>query len=326
MVLSAHAVQGWLQETCEREVGALRGPCVVKGPCAERDNSRLYYAQCAAFPTPLAVKLCLVPHTTQADALSTQSQFDAMSRVFCAMGESEDFSVPRPYLLQADRGLLAMEWIDGKCMTDLVFSLQCTRARAEMLMARAGHWLRRFHTCHALAPSSLVLDDKLDFVSELARSEIAADGVFYKALATLRQTAPTVARVMLNGSWIHGDFKTDNVMVCDGRTIGIDIHLRNEGAVIHDLAPFLNYVELRLFHPDGWRLFRARAALEQAFLRSYCDDTGDAMAVPLAWLRLYMILAAWCTAHAHGGSRMKLALLDYCHRLVAARLIRRLIG
>jgi hypothetical protein len=111
---------------------------VVDGPRAVRDNSRLFYAACSAFPTPLAIKLCLVPHTQQADPLSTQSQYDAMQRVSQALGEGAVFAVPRPYLVQAERGLLAMEWVEGASMTDLVFSARSVPRDAEALMARAG--------------------------------------------------------------------------------------------------------------------------------------------------------------------------------------------
>ena len=316
-------IQRRLQEACQRRFGVDPESCFMKGPLAVRDNSNLFYAECSAFPSPLAVKLCLKPHTSEPDSTSAQSQYDALHRVSQAMGEGTEYSVPQPHLVQADIGLLAMEWITGKSMTDLVFSRHCKPAQAQQLIARAGRWLRHFHACHPLTPARLDIEEKLAFVAEMASAGAVSDRVFIHGLVQLRESAKHAAAVTLNRSWIHGDFKTDNLIISGARTIGIDIHLRQEALVIYDLAPFLNHLELHRYHPNGWRLSRSQALLQETFLVSYLEGGGDAIATPLAWVRLYMILASWYSAHTHSVSWGHLRFLHFCYRGVASRLISR---
>ncbi len=322
--LTSDEVRQWLQEICQRELGAGSEECFVRGPSVVRNNSRLFYAECMAFPSPIAVKVCLKTHTRQADPDSAHRQYDALHRVSLAMGIDTEFSAPRPYLVQADDGLLAMEWVSGVSMTDLVFSWRCSLARARQLVARGGRWLKRFHASHALAPGRLDIEDKLAFVAEMESSGAISDRVFIRALRQLRESAKAAAAVTLSRSWIHGDFKTDNLIVSGARTMGIDIQLRHEGPVIYDLAPFLNHLELRLCHPGGWRLFDSQALLHETFLANYLEGRNDAIAGPLTWIRLYMILAQWHTARTHSGSWLRYGFLNFCYRRVAARLVSRI--
>lgn len=260
----------------------------------------------------------------QADPASAQNQFEAMRQVAHAMQEDIQNSVPRPYLLDAQRGLLAMEWVTGTSMTDALFTWRCSMAQAQALMTRAGLWLRRFHASRTLPSGVIDLAEKLAFVDEMAQSNLTADPVFCRALAQLRQAAPRACATLMPRSWLHGDFKTDNLLLCDGRTLGIDIHLRYEDVVVQDLAPFLNFIDLRLLHPSGWRLAPARESLEKSFLAAYMDKPIEGIDAPLTWVRLYLVLVAWHSLHALAGSRIKLAVLDFFQRRVALKLTRQL--
>jgi len=296
--------------------------CSVKGPFTVRDNSRLFYAECTAFPSPAAVKLCLSPHTGQADPDSAHQQYDALLRVSRALGDGCEFSVPRPYLVRADIGLVATEWIAGPGMTDLLLSWRCGTTQAQDLMARAGRWLRVFHQAHALAPGRLDVEHKLPFVAEMESTAAASEPLFRRALSSLRQSAEPAAMVTLNRSWIHGDFKSDNLIVAGPRTVGIDIQLRRENAVVYDLAPFLNHLELSLCHPAGWRLARSQALLRKTFLSAYHPVPEDAVGLPLAWVQLYLLLQGWQAALA--GSWLRSTFANLCYRRVARRLVSRI--
>jgi hypothetical protein len=289
-----------------------------------RDNSRLFYAECTAFPSPLAVKLCLRPRTVQPDSDSAQRQHDALLRVFRALGNAGQFTVPRPYLVRADAGLLATEWIAGDSMNALLLSWRCSRAVAQRLLARAGRWLRCFHDAHALVPARVDLEDKLTFVAEMRDAHAVHDPVFFAALRRLCESAEAAAEVSVARSWIHGDFKADNLLVSGPRTVGMDIHLRHESPVIYDLAPFLNHLELGLCHPRGWRFAGCRALLREAFLTSYFGARSEALDVALSWVQLYLLLQGWHTAREHARSWLRCRLIDHSYRLVASRLAARL--
>jgi hypothetical protein len=141
-------------------------------------------------------------------------------------------------------------------------------------------------------------------------------------VACLRDSAHGAGAVLLKRSWIHGDFTADNLMVAGPRTIGIDVDVRFENTVIHDLAPFLNHLELRAFHPGGWPRTLSLETLKRTFLESYGAGTG--IAVPLAWLRLCMLLQGWITARHNAASTLRARFADLSYRTVAARLVRSL--
>ena len=319
--MRAEQIQQWLlQNSTGTADDASR--CVVTGPFASRDNSRLFIAKCADFPSTAVVKLCLRPRTCRADPEAAQRQYDALVRTSQAMNVDSDFSVPQPYLLDAARGLLAVQWIAGKSMTDIVFSWRCNAARAQDLMARAGHWLKIFHTAHVLPDGQLDIDEKLASANRMERDRAVPDSVFFRAVSLLREAAGAAAAAPLARSWLHGDFKSDNLMISGLRTVGIDIHLRHENVVIYDLAPFLNYIDLRLCHPSGWRLRHSRELLHVRFLTSYFSATWKQMALPLAWVRLYLLLGEWHTAHANARSHVRTRMIDLCYRSVALRICR----
>jgi aminoglycoside phosphotransferase (APT) family kinase protein len=318
--VTPESIRRWLVESGPADHDGRHGQCVIKGPISVRDNSHLFHAECSHYPTPLAVKLCLRPHTLQPDQDSAQQQYEALCRAWDAMGTDPELSVPRPYNVRADSGLLAVEWVSGATMTERLFSWHCNRTRAQQLIARAARWLRRFHACGALPPGTLDVDEKLVFVREMETRRSVSDPIFARSLSLLRGSAAAAGAVTLERSWLHGDFKSDNLIVSSERTVGIDVQLRHENPVVYDLAPFMNYLELRLWHPSGWRLLAARNLLGSTFLETYCGGRADAIALPLAWIRLYLLLGEWYTARSHAASPVRGFVLDLCYRSVAERI------
>jgi len=292
--------------------------CEVNGPLQSRENSRLFYAQCGGVPGPMAVKVCLTPRTAQVDPGAARRQFDTLVRVHEVMGQQEELSVPRPYVLVADAGLLGTEWVAGESMTRLLFSWRCSSMKARGLVGRAARWLKRFHECHELPPGRLGVEEKLAFLSTLDGASLGEP--FHLAFECLRGSARAAGEVAVARSWVHGDFTADNLMVAGSRTLGIDIEARYENAVIHDLAPFLNYLELRALHPSGWRRSGSREGLGRAFLDTYLGGASSRIGVPLAWLRLYLLLQGWTTARGNKAA-MRLRFIDLCYSRVTSRLV-----
>jgi hypothetical protein len=81
------------------------------------------------------------------------------------MGGAAELSVPAPRLVIPEAGLVASEWVHGETIAALVFSWRCSALRADDLVARAARWLRQFHACHAAAPGSLDVEEKLRFIA-----------------------------------------------------------------------------------------------------------------------------------------------------------------
>ena len=98
---------------------------------------------------------------------------------------------------------------------------------------------------------------------------------------------------MLEQSWLHGDFKTDNLLTCSNGIVGIDVHARYENAVIYDLAAFANHLELTLHHPLALRLLPWRDGLINAFFDAF--DRGNRLDchLPYRWIALYKMIDSW---------------------------------
>lgn len=275
-------------------------------------------------PSPALVKICLKPHTGEIDSDAALAQYNALVRAHSAMQHVSALSVPQPYLVRPEIGLLVTEWVSGRSMALLLSSWHCREATAKEYMARGARWLRTFHASHALAPSHLDVDARLLGVAAIEATVAAPDDAFSRGLSELRHSARAAAAWMVPRSWIHGDFTPDNLIVSGSRTIGIDIHLRHESSIVYDVASFLNHLALTLCQPTGWLLARSHARLRTTFLANYLDGPEEQIALPLAWIQLYMLLQQWDSARARGRQSLRGALLNSCYRTVTWHLVRRI--
>lgn len=281
----------------------------------------MFYAECDGLPSAAAIKWCLLPNTLQADAAAATRQFDAFQRVGDAMRNGVCHGVPRTYLLERDCALFAVEWIDGQTMTESVHSWRCSAGAARSLLARAGDWLRHFHGANRLGEGTLDIEEKLRYLCEYDDCALIRHVVFAEGVAELRRSARDAALVRLERSWIHGDFKTDNLIVSGERIVGIDVDIRHENAVVYDLAPFINHIDLELYHPALLRLAWDRTRFISAFVDAYCADRSCDIWLPLSWVRLYLMLAAWRTAHDRDGPWMRTSMVEFVFRRATSRLI-----
>jgi Phosphotransferase enzyme family len=299
--------------------------CSVKGPLLENRQSRIFYAECADFPSALAVKLFLDPATARPDTTTAAQQFRALQRVHEKLGKDSALSVPEPYFLMAESGLVGIEWVAGKSMTQLLFSWRCSANQAIELVSRAARWLRQFHCAHALPARRLDVEDKLVAVSEMDAFANARDPVFRRSVAVLGATAAAAGAEPLPTSWIHGDFKSDNLLVAGPRTLAIDVHVKHENVVLYDVAPFVNHLELGCYHPQGWRLALYRDNVSRNFVDHYFESpiTGGIL-LPLLWVRLYLLLAGWCALAPLGASGLRQQWLWRSFRRVTATVLAKL--
>jgi serine/threonine protein kinase len=236
-----------------RHLGAaeLQG-IVVRGPVRSGRYSDIYRARVPGMDTELAVKCLVDPATGEPDRATAQRQFEAFDRVHHAMPANARFRVPRPYLAVPNDGLVVVEWISGRSMTEMFLSRDLTLAQARALMRRAAQWLRCFSDSGMAPAQSLDIAEKLDAIPSM-EALLGRHRSAQEAFAALRLHAERAGALALTTSWLHGDFKTDNLLVDADDTVGIDLHVRHQNAVTHDLAAFLNHWELTICHPRAWR-------------------------------------------------------------------------
>jgi len=311
-----------VQQLLEHRLGLDRPDtfCRVKGPLSERANSRIYYVECSRYPFPLAVKLCLKPHQNVPDVVGARDQFRALQKAYSKMG-TQDFTVPRPIDLCHDEGMIVTEWMPGKSVTELLYSARYSPRSAPRLMIQAGQWLRSFHEAFLLPPGILNVEERLPVLLEMETHPASRHGTFFRAIDGLRQYAEAAAFQKLPRSWIHGDFKTDNLMVSGQRTVGMDVHVRHQNVCVYDIASFMNQLELTCLSPRGLHLYPMRKQLFGAFLKHYYQSNDSGSVVPLLWVRLYSMLCLWRSLEEQRKAWFELQYFRQCFRHTAKQIL-----
>jgi hypothetical protein len=274
------------------------------GPVATRRNSRIRKARDVRSDRLYAVKTCIDPSNGLPAPNAAKRQFDALRRVSDAMGSGR-FSVPEPIELREAEAELITAWIDGDSMTQALTRHPFSLGRAERVSMMAGEWLAAFHGARTLTGGPLDVQGKLGQVEEMLNGTSVRDGIFCEAVVFLRTSAMDAARAFLPRSWIHGDFKLDNLLVAPDGIVGIDVNASFENVVVHDLASFLNHLSLLLLHPRFLRLRLARQRLVEAFCGGYGLDSGYEVAFALRWSMLFQLLQVWVEAEIRPGPFVK---------------------
>lgn len=272
------------------------------GPISVRNNSTIYIIHpSTGLPDSVILKFCRNPVTGQIDNVSASRQFQALSRTQSALariGSAQD--VPRPLLLLPAAGAYLMSRVDGEPLT------ACLHRRWELaalvdVCERAGHWLARFHAAGPLRTDVADFTSKLILLDEMKQLPVRHP-VFEIALRDLASST-NIASLKLNISWLHGDFKSDNLLISGERVVGIDIDLSYENSIEHDLAQFMNHLDLVLMRYRLVHLRRSASLLQDSFIRGYQKDGILVNMEFLKWLRTWSALASWYARRAHNPTR-----------------------
>jgi len=296
-------------------------PLTVRGPVYSLENSDIYYAECGRFESPLAIKLCKVAATGRPDRAAASGQYRALERVASKM-TSLEYGVPRPIGLIENRGIVITEWIRGDSLTRILQRRGCDRETALDLVRRAGTWLRLFHSCHPLQPGKLDVREKVAAIHATVREQGRRPRMVSDAVRLLEASSDRTGSIELRKSWLHGDYKTDNLLLAGRRMIGLDVHVKHESVVQYDVAAFLNRLQLTLLHPSALRLRRHGPVFEEGFLDESLRADAAPTALPLAWIRLYMILCSWFGQATRDKSWPRRWYLELCFRRLTRQRMR----
>jgi Ser/Thr protein kinase RdoA (MazF antagonist) len=267
----------------------------------------------------VAVKTCL-DETGRPSGAVARTQFDSLRQVHSRMPDPM-FTVVRPIDVDQAEGLLIIEWIDGVPLTGRLLAHAFSPKDRARLCERAGRWLRAFHDAHPLPAGPIDLDAKTEAVRRLLATGAVTSPMFATAARTLLATANDTMSIELPRSWVCGDFKPDNVLINDRSVVGLDVTVTFENVVLHDLASFLNHLDLDLLSPRRAVLWVSRRRTREAFLGGYRFDLTDARAKALSWVCLFHLLHVWRQLEAAntGGLRsmvIRLALNRLCRPLL----------
>jgi hypothetical protein len=259
----------------------------ITGPSARGGEGVIYRVSGPAFEIPLAVKWFHEP--------AAQQRYEALERASVAFGCGGEHGVPRPFGILADGHLLVMEWVDGRSLAAVLCRERPAVIGVEALANRAGRWLRRLHTVDAAPPAPLPIDSLMrEIDATAAEAGVAERPAVRRGRDDLVESLPRIERTPVPMARVHGDFKPENVLLSEARTVGLDFSLRFVGPGVRDLANFAAHLLLLAYHPHAlmarWTLHR------DAVLAAFFDGHrrgGSGLEVPrpaFVWFTLHRLL------------------------------------
>ncbi len=178
------------------------------------------------------------------------AQYSALCSVWPVFKNSFAFGLPRPLDFIPELPALVMEQVQGVPLQKMFWTIGLIPGRfGEVVQAchQSGKWLKHFHRGTDTTPRPLDLLQKRDgaienFVS-LERFGFSK-ALLRRVRASIDDKAHRLAGVEMPTALVHGDFTVDNILVNKERYFAIDLTGRDINAVFHDLASFLNSLNL----------------------------------------------------------------------------------
>jgi hypothetical protein len=168
-------------------------------------------------------------------------------------------------------------------------------------------WLAHLHQASGVERRSPDVADMLaQLEAELAEKADETRSLTRRALSLLRTAVPLLATQPVPWSRHYGDFKPANLIVREGRLVGIDLELVLAAPTVRDAAHFLNHLQLKFYSPRVLPRWRESPKLAELFCRGYSDVCGEPLPHRLLlWQRLYN--AMYLMAHHREWSRSPMA-------------------
>ena len=289
-----------------------------------RRGSNLYFYRLSDAPADRPQVLAVKVFSARAGGrVAAERQFAALSEAWPTFEDSPTLRIPRPIAFFPELGAIVTEWVSGTSLQNRFKTLWSRKKNLALSCANAGRWLRRYHLATALPARPLDLDKKLDhWPVALGRFEQAG---FSPELGpalndALGRFTGKIRGIALETASVHGDFSVDNVLVDGGRVTVIDLAGKDHNAVFHDLASFLNSLQLTAL---TWPV--ADSLIDdcgRAFLDAYFDSSIRDRHV-LNFLRLVGLVSVTVEISER---RRGQPLIRWWVRHYSERLLRRAIG
>lgn len=283
MIESAETIQSILLHDAPPKT--LQSEFTVSGPVISTEKSRIYIARPRTRGKSLAIK-----STSPEEA---QEQFDALTMATELLKEDARFGAPAPIMLLREHGIVVMDWIEAPSFQTVCLSLGTPAIKVRTILSSCGQMLAQLHAEPHLGTNVLDTADFLNDVHLVCESDALPKSLL-PAMTLLEKTAHAVHTLDLPVTILHGDFKSANVLVSSETVYTIDAAMKWEGALVHDVAHFLNQFALDLYHPAGLRLRAGLKAYENTFIGAYTDNLHSISHLALMWLRLqkFVIMSA----------------------------------
>lgn len=278
--------------------GAVGGWSAFARP-QRRRNSTIYWLACAQCGDRIAAKAVLLGDRHDQLTNTAREEYATLRQLQAEFPHDDRYGTLAPlgYLEVPGCGIVITRWIEGRNLARALRSLDGRQA-CEALHA-AGRWLGKLHEGDRRNLQRRPLDvvDKLDSLDGAAGVHLRADPEVREILELLAQVGACLEGQAVPVARMHGDFKPGNMM-CDGsRYVGLDVQWRTIGAVVYDLAPFLNHVWMRGPGTRSARFVRRYDLAGASFLDGYGYTEGLRV---LEWAQLYFALHYFCMYRERG--------------------------
>ena len=286
-----------------------------------RQNSVIHRMRCVCCSERIVAKVGRGAGLRDDALAQSRREYEVLCTLQRGFPQDERYGtlVPLDYLEFAGSGIVITRYFSGGDLASRLRSLDAP-GRQEACRS-AGTWLRKLHESgdSGMQRGALGVADKLDYLASTYGDVLDADAKTRRARELLAQKVASAEVVAVRSVRLHGDFKPEN-MLCDGtKYVGLDIHWRNVGAAVYDLAPFLNHLRLAGRATGRAHADRLCELAEAEFMAGY----GDSVPVcALRWAQLYFALCYLGGYRAHGRLtaiyahlRVRPLVLDLARRL-----------
>jgi len=267
------------------------------GSAAVRANSTLYRFRCQRCGERVVVKLAPLGTCDARGLHDLEKEFQTLRKlqeIFPPDG-TQGALAAESFLEINDHAAMVTRLFRGK---DLIcYARSADLEELGRMFHSAGALLRSLHDgCpDGYQTRKLDVGPKLTYLEDTYGRILLQNSKTRMAFTRLRASADAVGLPPLRVSWTHGDFKPENVLYDGRRIILLDTRLDIRGAVVYDLASFLNHVQIAACSSRSGPLRTNNQLIEAAFLSGY-GELGAAEITALRWAQLYFML---CYFGAH---------------------------
>lgn len=278
--------QGFPCPNCEA-----RASWHATGRSAERANSTLYWFRCESCEQRVVVKLTPLGARDARGRHELEKEFQTLRKLqeIFPPDSCHGALVAEGYLEFDGHAAMVTRLFRGK---DLIrYARSVGLEELARMFHSAGAMLRSLHDgCpDGYQVRALDIKPKLAYLEEIYGHILHRNSKTRRAFTHLRASADAVALLPLRVSWAHGDFKPENVLYDGRRIILLDTKLDVRGAVVYDLASFLDHVRIAACSPGNGTLRSNGQRIEAAFLSGY-GGLDAAETTALRWAQLYFML------------------------------------
>ena len=291
----------------------------------EQTQSHIFVCAIDELDRNLIVKIIKESHSSDNIESRAKLEFEALNKLY-SINIGDDFHLcPKVYPIMIDRGAVVMEYIEGPSLTEYLLDIKVPVRQKILILEKAGKWITTVHD-HFSSSEGVIPHEKIMNNIRIVIGHKKPDHKREKAFRILDDCQKSLDNISIDITRLHGDFKTDNLIVSGNNLVGIDTRLAHTGISIRDIAYFNNQLDLLFYQPKGLCLrWFLRSRCHTAFLKGVRDIWPPEQYFALLWMRLAAILMVWANLNSTLRNSPRRHYLGFVYRHLTNQLSRLLM-